>query len=209
MSVKQDRVYTRTAAQLKQEMNFGESFAEVMGIATDARKAAELAQDAAENPSAKLTQDEIFNLLTDRTLLLSARIDKLLRRFEINSSMIYANDTHWQTVYRNLERLDPQWDTALNQWVASVEVVPAWEETASEQLIAYFLYRHLADAAFDGRLKERIAFALLSAHVIEAIATSAGNDLACLIDTARAYSAEVEYNEEAVEQLIGELAFSH
>lgn len=154
------------------------------------------------------TREEIFNLLTDRTLPLSARIDELLRRFEINGGMIYANDAHWQTVYRNLERLDPQWDTALNQWVASVEAVPAWEETASEQLIAYFLYRHLADAAIDGQLKERIAFALLSAHVIEGIAAAQDNDLACLIDTARAYSAEVEYNEEAVEHLIGELALS-
>lgn len=65
MSAKQDRIYTRTASQLKQEFNFGESFAEVMGIATDAQKAAKEAQDAADNPSAKLTQDEIFNLLTN------------------------------------------------------------------------------------------------------------------------------------------------
>jgi hypothetical protein len=65
VSAKQDRVYTRTAAQLKQEINFGESFAEVMGIATDARKVAEDAQKAADNPSANLTQDEVFNLLTN------------------------------------------------------------------------------------------------------------------------------------------------
>jgi hypothetical protein len=65
LSAKQDRVYTRTAAQLKQEMNFGESFAEVMGIATDARKAADEAQRNATNPSANLTPDEVFNLLTN------------------------------------------------------------------------------------------------------------------------------------------------
>ena len=65
MSAKQDRVYTRTAAQLKQEMNFGESFAEVMGIATDARATAEQAKNAADNPSENLTHDEVFNLLTN------------------------------------------------------------------------------------------------------------------------------------------------
>lgn len=65
MSAKQDRQGARTVPDLERKYKFGESFAEVMGIATDARKAAELAQDAAENPSAKLTQDEIFNLLTN------------------------------------------------------------------------------------------------------------------------------------------------
>lgn len=69
MSAKQDRVYTRTASQLKQELNFGESFAEVMGIATDARTKAEQAQNAADNPSANLTPDEVFNLLTNNGAL--------------------------------------------------------------------------------------------------------------------------------------------
>lgn len=65
MSAKQDRIYTRTASQLKQEFNFGESFAEVMGIATDARKAAKEAKETAGNPSANLTPEEVFNLLTN------------------------------------------------------------------------------------------------------------------------------------------------
>jgi hypothetical protein len=72
MSAKQDRQGVRTAADVVARYNFGESFAEVMGIATDARKAADKAQAAAENaqnsadnPYANLTPDEIFNLLTE------------------------------------------------------------------------------------------------------------------------------------------------
>lgn len=62
MSEKQDRQGVRTAAQLEQKWKFGESFAEVMGIATDARKAAEEAQALIE---AGMTQEQIFNILTN------------------------------------------------------------------------------------------------------------------------------------------------
>ena len=155
------------------------------------------------------TREEIFALITNRSLPLSKRIDEILRRFDINGSVIYANAAHWQKIYRNLERLDPHWDIALDQWENS-PAPPAWEDRAVEQLIAYFLYRHLADAVSDGLLKERIAFALLSAEVICSIAGavngSCDNGLAALIDAARAYSAEVEYNEEAVAHLWGELS---
>ena len=65
MSAKQDRVYTRTAEQLKREINFGESFAEVMGIATDARDSAQEAKDMASNLDSNLTSEEIFNRLTN------------------------------------------------------------------------------------------------------------------------------------------------
>ena len=65
MSAKQDRQGVRTAAQLEQKWNFGDSFAEVMGIATDAQKTAHEAEQIASNPSANLTRDEVFNLLTD------------------------------------------------------------------------------------------------------------------------------------------------
>jgi hypothetical protein len=69
VSAKQDRVYTRTASQLKQELNFGESFAEVMGIATDARRMAEEAEKNAGNPSANLTSEDVFNILTNNGAL--------------------------------------------------------------------------------------------------------------------------------------------
>lgn len=76
---KQDRQGVRTAADLEQKYNFGKSFAEVMGIATDAQTAADNAQTAANNAqntannaislidilNKSLSQDEIFNRLTN------------------------------------------------------------------------------------------------------------------------------------------------
>ena len=58
---KQDGCAPRTAADLERKYNFGQTFADVYGLAADARKIAEEAQNAYQG----LNQDQIFNLLTN------------------------------------------------------------------------------------------------------------------------------------------------
>lgn len=60
---KQDRTASRTPADT--ERKYGARFAEIMGVATDARTAADEAKQAAENLDKNLNQDEIFDRLTD------------------------------------------------------------------------------------------------------------------------------------------------
>ena len=69
MSAKQDRVPARTPADLERKYNFGESFADAMGIATDAQKTAEAAQDSANSVAQKMNPEDIFNILTDNGTL--------------------------------------------------------------------------------------------------------------------------------------------
>lgn len=69
MISKQDKVATRTAAGLEQKYYFGKTFAEVMGIATDAQSAASEAKETANATAARLTHEEIFNLLTNNGTL--------------------------------------------------------------------------------------------------------------------------------------------
>ncbi len=67
---KQDRVYTRTASDLERKYQFGKTFAEIMGIATDAQDAADRANDAADKANEavnSLDQEEIFNRLTNNS----------------------------------------------------------------------------------------------------------------------------------------------
>lgn len=66
MSFKQDLAGARTAADIERRYNFTKRFSEVMGIASDAQRAAEgAASEAAEEVKKSLTQEEIFNLLTN------------------------------------------------------------------------------------------------------------------------------------------------
>lgn len=62
---KQDRIYTRTASDLERKYNFGQSFAEVFGLVSDAQKASEEARQAVEELDHMMTHEEIFNRLTN------------------------------------------------------------------------------------------------------------------------------------------------
>ena len=62
---KQDRQGARTVADMEQRYNFGKTFADLMGIATDARTKAEEANSEAKKTAEKLNPTEVFNLLTN------------------------------------------------------------------------------------------------------------------------------------------------
>ncbi len=59
---KQDRQGVRTATGLEQKYNFGQSFAEINGIATDAR---DLVENLEEKFEKNMTAEQIFNVLTN------------------------------------------------------------------------------------------------------------------------------------------------
>ncbi len=65
MSAKMDGVHTRTPQQLEQKLDLGKRFAEVMGIATDARSAADEAKKSVRTLDDKLTPEEVYNRLTN------------------------------------------------------------------------------------------------------------------------------------------------
>ena len=62
---KQDRAYTRTASDLERKYNFGQSFAEVYGLVSDAQRAAETARKAVDELDNALSPEELFNRLTN------------------------------------------------------------------------------------------------------------------------------------------------
>ena len=68
------------------------------------------------------------------------------------------------------------------------------------RLREYLIYRHLADALYDGRVTERVR---LVDRAFERIITALeGRSVSDLIEIARAFSNEVEYDDEKLEQLL-------
>ena len=61
---KQDRTFTRTASDLERKYAFGQTFAEVYDLVSDAQKAANEASAAVDTLDKTLTPQEIFNRLT-------------------------------------------------------------------------------------------------------------------------------------------------
>lgn len=84
MSAKQDGVSARTPADLERKYNFGKTFAEVMGYATDAQEAAAKATEAVNG----LNQEEIFNRLTNNGQAQGIYRDPATGEIYINASYL-------------------------------------------------------------------------------------------------------------------------
>ena len=84
-----------------------------------------------------------------------------------------------------------------DQLLASVS-----ETGPAARLREYLIYRHLADALYDGRMEERRR---LVDRAFERITEGwDGRSISDLIEKARAFSNEVEYDDEKLEQLLAE-----
>jgi len=103
----------------------------------------------------------------------------------------------WALVYLGLERMDEAWTAVLTRALSPLEAAPL-DEIAKEQLLVYFLYRYLSAGFLQGDLAGYAAFAVLSAQMICRLC-AAPEELA---ETARLYSAEIEYSDENVQTLI-------
>ena len=82
-----------------------------------------------------------------------------------------------------------------DRWLSAIT-----EEGPRARLLETLIFRHLADALYDGRLEERIDFIRRAyARIIDGWTDG---DLSTLIDRARAFSDRVEYDDEVLERWI-------
>lgn len=93
---KQDRTRARTAAEIEQKYNFGQTFAEVYNLITDAQKAAEEAQKAVDS----LDHEQIFNLLTDN--------GKIKGVYRGDDGDVYINATYIKSGKLSAEYIDAE-----------------------------------------------------------------------------------------------------
>lgn len=122
-------------------------------------------------------------------------------------------------LYLGLERLDDAWTGRLaalyeqgdNLDLAAFDRHMTGREHEFEQLLVYFLYRHVAGACDDGDITGRAALAVLSLRLIYLLgavqfAQSGRFSADDMAELARMYSSEVEYSDENVDALLDALA---
>ncbi|MBQ3472043.1 MAG: hypothetical protein IJH17_06765, partial [Clostridia bacterium] len=139
-------------------------------------------------------RNKLFSLLQNRLKPLNERIA------ELNIILPEKTYSEWSDIYAGMEILDPDWKTILKKLknADETELTPQTDDTPYEQLIIYFLYRHLADGIYNGTIRARMAFALHASQIIHALCAVTGEDIT---EIARMYSAEIEYCEENTEML--------
>ena len=161
-------------------------------------------------------RETLLPLLCDRSHPLSDRIrhvfekcDIHLTESETNTFKSYASIA---ALLRGMERLDPAWDKSLDALESLTEdpltELDGEDDVAYENLICYFLYRYMtADATYwPDAHRIRTAFAALCTVIVHAIhRATGGKDPASLCEIARMFSCEIEYSEENLETLMGEV----
>ena len=155
----------------------------------------------------------LLSIAQNRQLTLEARMDALMA--ECGISIPELSYPRLAAYLAHLERFDSEWDGALR---LLGQELPETDKEAFrlqmqerdeeyEQLLVYFLYRHVLSSAEDRDVPGRVAFAVLSTKILEQLGAlhfwSYGSyTLDDQISYARMYSAEIEYSDENLSRML-------
>lgn len=154
-------------------------------------------------------RQKLIAVAQDRSLSVSARLQRIAEY--AGAKVVQKSLSEWAAFYKSLERLSPDWDKELeilSHIKAPFENPPeALPDTPFEQLLVYFLYRHLPDAENEQDLKKRAGVAALSCQILFALclektATGKSFSVDMLAELARMYSSEIEYSQENIDSLL-------
>lgn len=149
-------------------------------------------------------RDTLLCIAQNRDKPLSCRMQRILAACD--ASLPERSYAEWADFYRTLERLDGAWDERLRLLSSAKEAPDGFAETECEQLLCYFIARHLP-SAFDA--EDIAACASFAVHAVKVIRALAYADEAFgLEQTARMYSAEIEYSEENTLSVMNDIFFS-
>ena len=159
--------------------------------------------DAAEEMLLTM-REALFAIVQDRALSIEERLQSVLAA--CGAEMPAAMLADWGQFFMQLEQLDPVWQEKLRRLSQPLQAVGSEWDVAFEQLLHYFLYRHLPGALQDDCVMERVAFAVLSVQIIRALCGYIKDlQLGDIVEIRRMYSAEIEYSDENVDAILSAL----
>lgn len=156
-----------------------------------------------------------FKILCDRNQSIGLRIKSLLEQFGIEDC--FSDMKSVSEELTEYEILDPKWKKCIDM-LSECEnsddnfLGNNFWETVFEQLISYFLFRHLPDSIDDGRFNERVAFSVLGYKIIKTLCNSHRSRYGKIAfedvcEYCRMFSSEIEYSDENTEALIDYITF--
>ena len=170
-----------------------------------------------EEETALLTlRDRLFTLAQNREEPIKRRIEQILSACGAHVPDVPL--VHWAEFYLSLERMDEAWTGILEALREHADELPLDDfaahmkgrETEYEQLLIYFLYRHVPTALDDGDVSSKAAFAVLSVRLLFSLGAlhlllHGEFTVEDQIELCRLYSAEVEYSDDNMDALFDAL----
>ncbi|MBQ8497582.1 MAG: flagellin lysine-N-methylase [Clostridia bacterium] len=153
-----------------------------------------------------ILRSKLFSIAQNREKTLDERMKDILSLF--GTQIPKRSFREWVDIYFSLDRMDDSWSELLEKAKTfDGEPLTFEDEIPFEQLLVYFIYRHLSDMETDA---EKIAsFAVLSVWFIRMLCavwqkTYGTLDMNALVEICRLYSSEIEYSEENTSALLEE-----
>lgn len=146
-------------------------------------------------------RNQLFAIAQDRDFMVEERLENLLIFSGI--ALPERSLTEWADIYLSLERLDEVWTDKLKSLKLIKDfTIPSFLQLPFEQLLVYFLYRHIPSALEDGDISSKIGFAVISIRIVAAmLKAEEKQDFEALKELARLYSSEIEYSQENLNTL--------
>ena len=150
---------------------------------------------------------------TDREKSIFERFEEVAKLAEV--TLPEKNYGDFAQIFLDLERLDDEWTDRLKRLrdkgdtleTSSFAEYMREREYEYEQILCYFIYRHVAVASDMADARARAAFALFSCEMIFALGAlffdeNGRFDFEDQVELCRTYSSEIEYSEENVYTLL-------
>lgn len=148
-------------------------------------------------------RDKAFLIITDRSITVEERVQKLISEFNITFPK--KNYSQWYIFFLSLERLDHSWENEiikLKNKDGESSLLYQFE-TAFEQLLVYFIYRHLPLSQGEIDIKAQLAYSILAYKIINKILSAYKKPTEKeFLELCRLYSSEIEYSEENTDKIL-------
>ena len=161
-------------------------------------------------------RDRALEMLQNRRMSVPDRVDAMLAL--CGGDLGSRTMGEWCELLLSLERLDETWTELLtklsDRWEdldeAGFDEAMAQRQEEYEQLLVYFVYRHMANAVGEADLAARAGFAALGYRVIRGLGTMLWQEQGCFsfddqVELGRLFSSEIEYSDENLDILLDEL----
>lgn len=158
-------------------------------------------------------RDHVIKLLQNREKPIRERTENVLNYAK--GILPQKSMEEWADFFLGLERLDEQWTTLLTllreQWhtvdTETFDKIMLPRETEYEQLLVYFVYRHMANAPDEEELSLRAGFAVLGYEIVHALgallwSTRGSFSFADQTELARLFSSEIEYSQDNMDAVL-------
>lgn len=153
-------------------------------------------------------RNECIKIVSEKGVSLTERIETLFSFCE--AKMPPQSGKEIFSLLFPLERLDSEWEKKLFavKNIGSLSVLSDKRyELWFENLLSYFIYRHISQAVYDDKISERASFACFSLFSVASLCQAFLDEnkeltLYDITEISRAYSAEIEYSQENTEALI-------